>query len=152
MVTRTLASVATLVLLLAGPTVAMAKSKLTQVSGSLNVSGTFGSCTGTLFGGVPPGKTLVLTSVAVDTTDTVRPEWVVWLRQQTGSGFFTHFMGVPLSAFTVNGMFSGTLDLNVRVTPGGSAANDISDVFVCLAPGTGDSSTSGHYFLTGTLE
>src|SRR3954466_13415412 len=123
-----------------------------RADGTMSVSGTFGSCTASLFTSLPPGRTFRLTNVEVDSSETVRPEFIIWLRQQTGSGFFTHFVGVPLTSFPVNGYFSGVLGLNDRIEPGSVAAGDFSDVFVCLAPGSGDSSTGGRYSLSGYLE
>ena len=123
-----------------------------RADGTLSASGTFGNCTTSLFTGVPAGRGFVLTNVEVDAQDTIRPEFIIGLRQQTGGGFFTHFMGVPLSFFSVNSIFSGTLALNDRVIPGSFTAGDISDVFVCLAPGSGDSATTGHYTLSGYLD
>src|SRR3954464_4019904 len=107
-----------------------------RAANSMSVSGTFGSCSASLFTSLPAGRTLRLTNVEVDSTDTVRPEFIIWLRQQTSTGFFTHFVGVPLTSFPVNSVFSGTLTLNERITPGGNAGGDYSDVFVCLAPGS----------------
>src|SRR5262249_44353984 len=81
------------------------------------------ACTAkSLTAGIPAGRTAVLTSLATDASDTVEPELVLWLRQQTGSGFFTHFLGVPLTHFAQNGVFSGTLQLDARVVPGSTAA------------------------------
>jgi hypothetical protein len=123
-----------------------------RVDGSISASGTFGGCSSSLFTNLPSNQTFVLTNVEADAEDTVRPEFIVWLRQQTGFGFFTHFMGVPLTQFSVDDVWSGTLGLNEQVTPGSFTAGDISDVFVCLAPGAGDSATDGSYALSGYLQ
>jgi hypothetical protein len=122
-----------------------------RAAGSLTTNSPPGTCSTSLFSSLPAGHDFVLTNVEVDATDTVRPEFVVWLRQQTGGGFFTHFVGVPLTSFAVNGILSGTLTLYELIEPGSSGAGQYSDVFVCLAPGAGDSGTTGRYSLTGYL-
>ena len=128
---------------------AMSSAKSFQLAGSVTTSSALGSCTDSLFEEFSTKKTIVLDTLVVDATDTVKPEVVLWLRQQTGSGFFTHYQGVPLTTFNVTGIYSGVLALNVRLLPDSDTAGDISGSFICITPGGGDTATSGRYILTG---
>jgi hypothetical protein len=131
---------------------ATSSAKSFQLAGSVSTSSVLGSCSDSLFDDFSTKKTLVLDTLVADASDTVKPEIVLWLRQQTGSGYFTHYQGVPLTTFTVTDIYSGVLALNVRLLPGSFTAGDISASFICVTPGGGDTATSGRYILTGHVE
>jgi len=130
---------------------ATSSAKSFQLAGSVTSSSALGSCTDSLFDGFSTKKTLVLDTLTADANDTIKPEIVLWLRQQTGAGYFTHYQGVPLTTFSPSDLYSGGLALNVRLLPDSDTAGDISASFICITPGGGDTAAAGRYILTGHI-
>jgi hypothetical protein len=111
-------------------------------------------CSGSVVANVPAGRNVVITSVDAGSEDTVRPNIVVWTRQRSGGGFFTHFRGIPLDSFPAPfvTLFSGTLQMNHRIVPGSFTDGDLFSMLVCIEPGVGDTNAAASFIVSGHLE